>query len=201
MAMSDVVVPAPDQNMILDTFSEETAENVNNILGMILPNTNLDFTTDSIEPGKGICCSNDGGDFNISYSGSTLILSPGVCIIHNVLIQILETVYMPVEDSDSFLYGNDNWTNGSGRRVYIALWYSPTEAEPEAKVGLFRHNTYYANNSDDLVLFGMFSVRRDAETTYTVTSDPTYIHPSTGYHRDWVVDSTIDGGTVCEPGI
>lgn len=183
----------PSQNITVNLFTPDTNENINNILSMILPDNKP--IQETISCHNGIISSYD--CFRIEALGNQISLSDGICIVHNVLIEINQKTYINLNDINSCLYITDTIpTNDGEYSAIISLKYNPSISDPNAYIGLIYDNSLYAMNTQDLILFGLvkFKIINNAYSIINVT----YNDADFNIFRS-IPMSIIDGGNINDP--
>jgi hypothetical protein len=162
------VPPTPTQNHLIDTFSVNTVSNLNNITKTI--------TGSHAVGGSGMSHTNGiielDDNLTLSTDGSVVTVSAGKCVVNGSLIEIQENVVLdPAAPSDSFLFNSagDSLQSSGTVTFYIAVYYSPTEEDPNAYVGFIRDNYYYTNYATKLCIIGFARITKSDETVTVVS--------------------------------
>jgi len=186
----------PTQYTLLDTFSPDTPENINNILKMLIPN--IASITETVGGGNGVL--HEESYFNITHSGgSQAIVTPGLCIIKETLIEIIASKYLNVDQLDSYIYGisGDTVPTIDGNyTLVICLEYTPSDVDPNAYIGLINNVGYYNGYINDLIVLGLLYINKTG-AVYTITNVD-YYDSILDIGRSYPVDM-IDGGVLNDP--
>lgn len=160
-------LPPQEQYSILETFSQNTASNINQILQVFLgtppiieENKKYGNIYDFVQGMENLITLCPGDIFEITrLSTKTLRVGIGNCIINNVLIEIKSTTILDVSTADNYLFSGDlpPLTNGN-YKVYVAIKYDPTEIDSDAYIGLINNKTYYNDNINILCFLGVINI-------------------------------------------
>lgn len=194
MAYANVPDP-PSQVTIIDPFSLESPDNANNVTKMMIPNIGMN-PADPIETGKGIVHSPMPHHFELSSSGSQIIVTKGICIIKNLFIETQETYYIDTANSDFYIYGDTIPGIDGDYTIIVCLQYEPSVPDPNAYLALIRSGVTYSTNEDHLVVLGIVYVSRSGGVFNVDNID--YYDSTLDIGRDYPVD-IIDGGVINGP--
>lgn len=162
---TDSIIPKPSQQHILNNFSLMEANNVNslvNILTMyelyrsISLDTEIDYENGIIPETLSF------KSFDLIQSGGvTVDVTPGFCVIKNVLVDVDVTKILNVTDDDFYLgtaEGDGAPTDPGQYVLMVALYYNPNIIRPDAYIGFINDFTYYDNNTDHLIIIGFVTI-------------------------------------------
>ena len=164
------VLPPTEQYSILEAFSPNSAENINQILDIILGNPELisqgvfDLTT-PVSVVNYIAHDS----FNVSEDTNNITIEPGKAVINNVLLETTVDVILNTTDSDAYLLDGDDVPLTDGTfNIRMVVYYNPTEENPNMYMGFVNDDTIYENNKQYLAVIGEFELA-NASSVYTTT--------------------------------
>ncbi len=199
----DYLPPAPEQTPYLETFSDNDADNVQNITRMIWSELNNDGTSSILSAARGVIP----GGFEITANTGTpqytLDIAAGVVTVSDMVVEVGASTGLNV---------TNNWSSwaytgsvGVVRTVVIVLKYVDQSSNP-VEIGiqpyLYSLSTWYQDNMNDpnVITLGF------ADYTWTGTvgelDNIRYSTEESGTRisRTYpVTNDIIDGGTISEP--
>lgn len=160
-----------NQYSILETFSPNTADNINQVSKFFfgMPEVPGDLSSNLIIENTGVP-----GGFELQYNGTKIIVLPGTCLISGVQLNIGEVELDP-NDVNNYLYsslGDGPPTTDGYHVIILAVEYNPTSNDPNAYIGFIVDTSIYHEFSSKLCFLWAIGV-----------------HISTG---NWTLDPPLD---------
>lgn len=182
MSFETEPTPIESQYSILETFSGDNSENINQIVKALIPIMNPDLYSPLADV-LGIGTYPDLEDYNLDVSRynltSILKVKPGLCVIKNTELIINANNQdsngqwnVDLSLSSSYIFSGDlPKTNISTTyTAYVAIFYNPTEDDTEAKLGIINSDYYDSHPElhDRICILKVvyFSLALEGETKY-----------------------------------
>ena len=186
-------IKIPSQYIMIDLFTDDSTKNVNNMSSMLL--------SDNKPINEPIICKNgilpNTEYFRISTNGNQIILSPGICIMNNILIEVLKEKYLNLNNSKSCIYSDDVIPQLNGDyKVSLCMRYSPDTSNKDAYIGLIYNELLYMQNEQDLIVFGFIKFNIN-DNIYLVNGVEYNNHDKNIFRN--IPISVIDGGNINDP--
>lgn len=172
----------PKQYSILETFSKNTWKNINK-LNMIM-SAEIDKNLYNELTTRNLSLPSYGFSFYPTYDQNTNILhiSPGSCIIQNVMIDILESYDIDLMNSEYYIFNDPIFTQKDGvYRYWVAVYYEGFEnpEQPDAYIYLIKSNSKnYAANQERLAIVWPLNVTVVSNRILSVDTDPELYDPN-----------------------
>ena len=213
-------IPIESQYSILETFSDDSAENINQIVKSLIPILNPDLYS-PLSDVLGIGTYPDLETYNLDVNRynltSILKVNPGLCVIKNTELIINANIQdvggqwnVDLASSGSYIFTGDlpKTTLSTPFTAYVAIYYNPNSTDTEAKLGIINSDYYDAHPElhDRICILKVvyFSLALNGSTVYYNMVQLFKNDPGTG--RDDIrrielveyIFDMVDGGWISE---